>query len=68
MPAMTAHRRWQMLLHEALVAICGLVALISPVVLWSAWSPAVFMAVLASGCAAILVAYLLILSAPDDFL
>jgi hypothetical protein len=37
-------------------------------VLWSPWSPPVFMAILAAGCAAILLAYLLILSAPDDFL
>ncbi len=63
---MTASRKAMVLLHEALVAICSLVALISPVVLWSAWSPTVFMAVLASGCAAILMAYLLILSGPDD--
>jgi hypothetical protein len=65
---MTATRKTVLLLYEALVAICGLVALISPVVLWSAWSPTVFMAVLASGCAAILLAYVLILSAPDDAL
>jgi hypothetical protein len=65
---MTATRKTVLLLYEALVAICGLVALISPVVLWSAWSPTVFMAVLATGCAAILLAYVLILSAPDDAL
>jgi hypothetical protein len=53
-------------LREALVTICGLVALISPVALWSAWSLTVFFAVLAGGCAAILLAYLLIVSAPDD--
>jgi hypothetical protein len=65
---MTASRRAAMLVYEALVAIFALVALIAPVVLWSAWSPPVFMAILAAGCAAVLLAYLLILSAPDDFL
>jgi hypothetical protein len=55
-------------LREALITISGLVALISPVGLWTAWSPAVFLSVLASGCAAILVACLLILAAPDDAL
>jgi integral membrane sensor domain MASE1 len=65
---MTASRRVVMLVFEVLVAFCALVALITPVVLWSAWSLPVFMAILAAGCAAVLLAYLLILSAPDDFL
>ena len=55
-------------LREALITICGLIALISPVVLWTAWSTTAFYAVLAAGCGAILAIYLLIaLSADEDF-
>ena len=52
--------------REALITICGLVALISPVVLWTAWSTTVFYAVLAAGCGAVLVIYLLITYSPDE--
>ena len=55
--------RW---LHEGLITVCGLVALISPVVLWTAWSTTMFYAVLAVGCAAILIIYLLIMLPSDD--
>jgi hypothetical protein len=53
-------------LREALITICGLIALISPVVLWTAWSTDVFYAVLAAGCGAILAIYLLIAVSPDE--
>jgi hypothetical protein len=53
------------LLREALITICGLIALISPVVLWTAWSTTIFYAVLAVGCGAILIIYLLISLGPD---
>jgi peptidoglycan/LPS O-acetylase OafA/YrhL len=55
--------RW---LHEGLITICGLVALISPVVLWTAWSTTMFRAVLVVGLAAILMIYLLVELTPDD--
>jgi len=53
-------------LREALITICGLIALISPVVLWTAWSKPVFYAVLAAGCGSILIIYLLIALSPDE--
>jgi hypothetical protein len=53
-------------LREAVITLCGLIALISPVVLWTAWSTTVFSAVLAVGCGAILVVYLLIAFSPDE--
>ena len=56
--------RW---LREATITICGLVALVSPVVLWTAWSTPVFYAVLAVGCGAIILIYLLISYADEDF-
>ncbi len=55
--------RW---LREALITIGGLIALISPVVLWTAWSTTVFLGVLATGCGAILVVYALIVWFPDE--
>ena len=56
--------RW---LREAAITVCGLIALISPVVLWTAWSTPAFYAVLAVGCGSILIIYLLIVLLPDDF-
>jgi hypothetical protein len=53
-------------LREAVITLCGLVALISPVVLWTAWSTTVFCAVLAVGCSAILIVYMLIIWTPDE--
>jgi hypothetical protein len=53
-------------LREAAITVCGLVALISPVVLWTAWSKPVFYAVLAAGCGAILIIYLLVVLSPDE--
>ena len=53
-------------LREALITVCGLIALISPVVLWTAWSTTVFYAVLAAGCGAILIIYLLIAWSPGE--
>jgi peptidoglycan/LPS O-acetylase OafA/YrhL len=55
--------RW---LREAAITVCGLIALISPVVLWTAWSTTVFYAVLAAGCGAILIIYLLVTWSPDE--
>jgi hypothetical protein len=53
-------------LREGLITICGLIALISPVVLWTAWSKEVFYVVIAVSCGAILVIYLLIVWSPDE--
>jgi hypothetical protein len=53
-------------LREAVITICGLIALISPVVLWTAWSTTAFYAVLAAGCGAVLLIYLLIEFSSDE--
>ena len=53
-------------LRQALITVCGLIALITPVVLWTAWSTIAFYAVLAAGCGAILAIYLLIALSPDE--
>lgn len=53
-------------LREAVITVCGLIALISPVVLWTAWSPTIFYAVIAVGCGSILTIYLLISLGSDD--
>ena len=48
------------------MTVCGLIALISPVVLWTAWSKPAFYVVLAVGCGAILIIYLLVTWSPDE--
>jgi hypothetical protein len=53
-------------LREAAITVCGLIAQISPVVRWTAWSKPVFYAVLAAGCGAILIIYLLVVLSPDE--
>jgi hypothetical protein len=57
---------WLGWLREVVITICGLIALISPVVLWTAWSKEVFYAVIVVGCGAILVIYLLIMWSPEE--
>ena len=53
-------------LRKGAITVCGLVALISPLLLWMAWSTTMFWAILAAGCGAILVIYLLVWSSPDE--
>jgi hypothetical protein len=52
-------------LRSILITACGLVALFTPLLLWLAWSTTAFWLVIAAGCAAILMIYVLIASAPD---
>lgn len=42
------------------ITVCGLIALITPLVLWTAWSPSMFWLIILVGCAAILTLWLLI--------
>lgn len=51
-----------------LITACGLVALVTPLFLWVAWSPWLFWLALATGCAALLIVYVLIWSSPDEYL
>jgi hypothetical protein len=48
------------LIRGTLITVCGLVALFTPLLLWTAWSPRMFWLIIASGCAALLILYLLI--------
>jgi hypothetical protein len=50
----------------ALITVCGLVALLTPLLLWVAWSPQTFWLVTASGCAALLIIYVIIWTSPDE--
>jgi hypothetical protein len=54
------------LVRGALITVCGLIALGTPLLLWLAWSKAMFWLVLALGCAALLIIYALIWSSPDE--
>jgi hypothetical protein len=54
------------LVRGALITVCGLIALVTPLLLWLAWSKQTFWLVLALGCAALLIIYALIWSSPDE--
>ncbi len=53
-------------LRDTGIMICGLLALVTPVLLWTAWSKPVFWAVLVLGCGAILALTLLVWRSRDD--
>jgi hypothetical protein len=55
-------------LRSILITVAGLVALFTPLLLWMAWSQWMFWLVIASGCAALLLIYVLIWSSPDEYL
>jgi hypothetical protein len=57
--------RGKLALRSILITACGLVALFTPLLLWLAWSKPAFWLFIAMGCAAILIIYVLIASAPD---
>jgi hypothetical protein len=54
------------MIRDILVTICGLMALLTPLLLWVAWSKALFWLIMAGGCTALLVIYVLIWTAPDE--
>ncbi|HEX6142602.1 MAG TPA: hypothetical protein VFZ01_07795 [Geminicoccaceae bacterium] len=53
-------------LRHGLITLLGLVTLVCPILLWTAWSKTVFWAVIAAACASILLICLLLQSAPED--
>jgi hypothetical protein len=53
--------------RSALITVCGLVALFTPLALWVAWSPWMFWLILACGCAALVIIYLVLEHSPDEF-
>jgi hypothetical protein len=55
-------------MRSALITVCGLIALFTPLLLWTAWSQWMFWLIIATGCAALLIIYFLIWSSPDEFL
>jgi hypothetical protein len=55
----------QRLRHNC-ISVCGMVVLFTPLLLWIAWSKAVFYMVLASGGCAVIIIWLLVRFAPDE--
>lgn len=51
---------------SALLTMCGLVLIVSPLALWISWTPAIFNAVLGTALLALLVAWLLIMLGRED--
>ena len=54
-----------MIRHIA-ITVCGLIALVTPLLLWTAWSRPMFWFIIAVGCAAILAIFLLVRWRPDE--
>ncbi len=55
------------LVRSALITFCGLVALFTPLALWVAWSQWAFWLIIACGCAALVIIYLVLEHSPDEF-
>jgi hypothetical protein len=55
-------------LHSILITACGLLALLTPLFLWVAWSQWAFWLIIAGGCAALLIIYVLIWTSPDEYI
>ena len=53
------------MLRSALITVSGLVALLTPLFLWIAWSQWLFWLVIATGCAAMLIICFVIWLLPD---
>jgi len=53
--------------RSALITACGLVALFTPLALWVAWSPWMYWLVIACGCAALVIIYLVLEHSRDEF-
>ena len=53
-------------MRGALITVCGLFALVTPLLLWLAWSKETFWLTMALGCIALLIIYALIWSSPDE--
>jgi Zn-dependent protease len=53
-------------LRNIAITVCGLIALSAPLFLWLAWDKAMFWAVLAVGCGAVVAVFLLVRLSPED--
>jgi hypothetical protein len=53
-------------IRDLAITVCGLIALMSPLVLWTAWSRPMFWLIIVVGCGAILALVLLIRSWPHE--
>jgi hypothetical protein len=54
------------MLRNFAITVCGLLALFAPLFLWMAWDRVVFWIVLAGGCGAVAVVFLLVRLGPED--
>ena len=54
------------MIRNIAITVCGLIALFTPLLLWTAWSRPMFWLIIGVGCAAILTILLLIRRWPDE--
>jgi hypothetical protein len=52
-------------LRSIVITVLGLLALFTPLLLWTAWSTTMFWLILAAGCGAVVAIFLLVRLSPD---
>jgi hypothetical protein len=52
-------------IRGAAITVLGLIALFTPLLLWTAWSTTMFWLILAVGCGAVVAIFLLVRLSPD---
>jgi hypothetical protein len=55
-------------LRDAAIIVLGLIALLTPLLLWLAWSRTMFWLILAVGCGAVIAIFLLVRFSRDETL
>ncbi len=53
-------------IRQGCVSLCGISALLSPLLLWISWSKLVFYLVVSTAIVSVLIAYVIITFGPDD--
>ena len=53
------------MLRQIAITVLGLIALFTPLLLWTAWSTGMFWLIVAVGCGAVVAIFLLIQLSPD---
>ena len=53
-------------IRQGCVSLCGIIALVSPLLLWVTWSKLVFYIVVSTAVISVLIVYIIVTFGPDD--
>lgn len=53
-------------IRQGCVSLCGIIALVSPLLLWISWSKVVFYIVVSTAVISVLIVYIIVRFGPDD--